>query len=63
MGHRFRQLVFNFSELVLMQFIAILAIINSMNMLKQETAEENKNKNFGRSSTLRLKLKCYISSL
>ena len=34
-----------------------------MNVLKQETAEENKNKNFGRSSTLRLKLKYYISSL
>ena len=34
MGHRtlagFRQLVFSFSELILMQFMAILAIINSV---------------------------------
>ena len=28
-------------------------IIDSMNILKQKTEEENKNKNFGRSSTLR----------
>ena len=37
-----------------------------MNILKQETeetAEENKNNNFGHSGTLRLKLKYYISSL
>ena len=48
----FRQYISSFSELILMSFIAVYSIINSLHILKHET-EVIKNNNFGRSSTLR----------
>ena len=48
----FLQLISSFSELILMEFITLYAVLNSMNIFKHEI-EENMNKNVGRSSSLR----------
>ena len=48
----FLQLISSFSELILMEFITLYAVLKSMNIFKHEI-EENMNKNVGRRSSLR----------